>query len=230
MYYTATLSRWGRVSAVNMFLSHCQGFEWDLKGIPLDSGAELHCVVKDHEKMGRNRYWSLLYVRLLEVNLCKEPNKNCQLQVSSHCFSEADPLLLWCTCRHQKRIFLYYKSGLYALLPNRDSVLGPQTNRPGYELTGFFCLCQGFWGSVDWLSETSSALPTWRPPSPCPCWTPRGTTLGWAPSEHSSSLATPCQESLTNSNSSTVSCLLLKIETLPPSTSPTLFLSPVFWS
>lgn len=33
----------------------CQGFEWDLKGIPLDSGAELHCVVKDHEKMGRNR-------------------------------------------------------------------------------------------------------------------------------------------------------------------------------
>lgn len=33
-----------------------KGFEWDLKGIPLDSGAELHCVVKDHEKMGRNRY------------------------------------------------------------------------------------------------------------------------------------------------------------------------------
>ncbi|GLD73437.1 dysferlin isoform X1, partial [Lates japonicus] len=31
-----------------------EGFEWDLKGIPLDSGAELHCVVKDHEKMGRN--------------------------------------------------------------------------------------------------------------------------------------------------------------------------------
>lgn len=36
-----------------IFLS--QGFEWDLKGIPLDPGAELHCVVKDHEKMGRNR-------------------------------------------------------------------------------------------------------------------------------------------------------------------------------
>lgn len=34
-----------------------QGFEWDLKGIPLDPGAELHCVVKDHEKMGRNRYY-----------------------------------------------------------------------------------------------------------------------------------------------------------------------------
>uniref|UniRef100_A0A7N6BP04 C2 domain-containing protein n=1 Tax=Anabas testudineus TaxID=64144 RepID=A0A7N6BP04_ANATE len=33
-----------------------EGFEWDLKGIPLDSGAELHCVVKDHEKMGRNRF------------------------------------------------------------------------------------------------------------------------------------------------------------------------------
>ncbi|XP_036002550.1 dysferlin isoform X5 [Fundulus heteroclitus] len=33
-----------------------EGFEWDLKGIPLDSGAEIHCVVKDHEKMGRNRF------------------------------------------------------------------------------------------------------------------------------------------------------------------------------
>lgn len=33
-----------------------QGFEWDLKGVPLDSAAELHVVVKDHEKMGRNRY------------------------------------------------------------------------------------------------------------------------------------------------------------------------------
>ncbi|XP_024913615.1 dysferlin isoform X2 [Cynoglossus semilaevis] len=33
-----------------------EGFEWDLKGIPLDSAAELHCVVKDHEKMGRNRF------------------------------------------------------------------------------------------------------------------------------------------------------------------------------
>nr|XP_046236936.1 dysferlin isoform X2 [Scatophagus argus] len=33
-----------------------EGFEWDLKGIPLDPGAELHCVVKDHEKMGRNRF------------------------------------------------------------------------------------------------------------------------------------------------------------------------------
>ncbi|XP_067379390.1 dysferlin isoform X11 [Channa argus] len=33
-----------------------EGFEWDLKGVPLDSGAELHCVVKDHEKMGRNRF------------------------------------------------------------------------------------------------------------------------------------------------------------------------------
>uniref|UniRef100_A0A3Q3DHJ1 Dysferlin, limb girdle muscular dystrophy 2B (autosomal recessive) n=1 Tax=Hippocampus comes TaxID=109280 RepID=A0A3Q3DHJ1_HIPCM len=31
-----------------------EGFEWDLKGVPLDPGAELHCVVKDHEKMGRN--------------------------------------------------------------------------------------------------------------------------------------------------------------------------------
>ncbi|KAI5609942.1 dysferlin isoform X9 [Silurus asotus] len=33
-----------------------EGFEWDLKGVPLDSTAELHVVVKDHEKMGRNRF------------------------------------------------------------------------------------------------------------------------------------------------------------------------------
>uniref|UniRef100_A0A4W4HLA9 C2 domain-containing protein n=1 Tax=Electrophorus electricus TaxID=8005 RepID=A0A4W4HLA9_ELEEL len=33
-----------------------EGFEWDLKGVPLDSAAELHVVVKDHEKVGRNRY------------------------------------------------------------------------------------------------------------------------------------------------------------------------------
>ncbi|XP_061664091.1 dysferlin isoform X2 [Syngnathoides biaculeatus] len=33
-----------------------EGFEWDLKGVPLEPAAELHCVVKDHEKMGRNRF------------------------------------------------------------------------------------------------------------------------------------------------------------------------------
>ncbi|KAF4804147.1 dysferlin [Turdus rufiventris] len=32
-----------------------EGFEWDLKGVPLDSDAELTVVVKDHETMGRNR-------------------------------------------------------------------------------------------------------------------------------------------------------------------------------
>lgn len=37
------------------FLLFFQGFEWDLKGIPLDQGSELHVVVKDHETMGRNR-------------------------------------------------------------------------------------------------------------------------------------------------------------------------------
>ncbi|KAL6079844.1 hypothetical protein STEG23_008690, partial [Scotinomys teguina] len=31
-----------------------EGFEWDLKGIPLDQSSELHVVVKDHETMGRN--------------------------------------------------------------------------------------------------------------------------------------------------------------------------------
>lgn len=33
-----------------------QGFEWDLKGIPLDPDAELTVVVKDHETVGRNRW------------------------------------------------------------------------------------------------------------------------------------------------------------------------------
>lgn len=33
-----------------------QGFEWDLKGCPLDPAAELTVVVKDHETVGRNRW------------------------------------------------------------------------------------------------------------------------------------------------------------------------------
>uniref|UniRef100_A0A803VMJ0 Dysferlin n=1 Tax=Ficedula albicollis TaxID=59894 RepID=A0A803VMJ0_FICAL len=33
-----------------------EGFEWDLKGVPLDPDAELTVVVKDHETMGRNRW------------------------------------------------------------------------------------------------------------------------------------------------------------------------------
>ncbi|KAJ4948701.1 hypothetical protein JOQ06_020231, partial [Pogonophryne albipinna] len=44
-----------------------EGFEWDLKGIPLDSGAELHCVVKDHEKMGRNRFLGETHLALRDV-------------------------------------------------------------------------------------------------------------------------------------------------------------------
>ncbi|XP_029931461.1 dysferlin isoform X2 [Myripristis murdjan] len=44
-----------------------EGFEWDLKGIPLDSGAELHCVVKDHEKMGRNRFLGESRVALRDI-------------------------------------------------------------------------------------------------------------------------------------------------------------------
>lgn len=44
-----------------------EGFEWDLKGIPLDSGAELHCVVKDHEKMGRNRFLGETRLSLRDV-------------------------------------------------------------------------------------------------------------------------------------------------------------------
>ncbi|XP_035461103.2 dysferlin isoform X4 [Scophthalmus maximus] len=44
-----------------------EGFEWDLKGIPLVSGAELHCVVKDHEKMGRNRFLGECRLALRDV-------------------------------------------------------------------------------------------------------------------------------------------------------------------
>ncbi|XP_064199854.1 dysferlin isoform X3 [Anguilla rostrata] len=44
-----------------------EGFEWDLKGVPLDSGAELHVVVKDHEKMGRNRFLGECRVSLRDV-------------------------------------------------------------------------------------------------------------------------------------------------------------------
>ncbi|KAF3837429.1 hypothetical protein F7725_004893 [Dissostichus mawsoni] len=38
-----------------------------MKGIPLDSGAELHCVVKDHEKMGRNRFLGENHLALRDV-------------------------------------------------------------------------------------------------------------------------------------------------------------------
>ncbi|KAK7910021.1 hypothetical protein WMY93_014705 [Mugilogobius chulae] len=44
-----------------------EGFEWDLKGIPLDSVAELHCVVKDHEKIGRNRFLGETRLSLRDV-------------------------------------------------------------------------------------------------------------------------------------------------------------------
>uniref|UniRef100_A0A672Q983 Dysferlin-like n=1 Tax=Sinocyclocheilus grahami TaxID=75366 RepID=A0A672Q983_SINGR len=44
-----------------------EGFEWDLKGVPLDSAAELHVVVKDHEKMGRNRFLGECRVALRDV-------------------------------------------------------------------------------------------------------------------------------------------------------------------
>ncbi|XP_048091688.1 dysferlin [Alosa alosa] len=44
-----------------------EGFEWDLKGVPLDSGAQIHVVVKDHEKMGRNRFLGECRVSLRDV-------------------------------------------------------------------------------------------------------------------------------------------------------------------
>ncbi|XP_029108966.1 dysferlin isoform X4 [Scleropages formosus] len=44
-----------------------EGFEWDLKGLPLDPSADLHVVVKDHEKMGRNRFLGETRVALRDV-------------------------------------------------------------------------------------------------------------------------------------------------------------------
>uniref|UniRef100_A0A803VQD3 Dysferlin n=1 Tax=Ficedula albicollis TaxID=59894 RepID=A0A803VQD3_FICAL len=44
-----------------------KGFEWDLKGVPLDPDAELTVVVKDHETMGRNRFLGESRVPLRDV-------------------------------------------------------------------------------------------------------------------------------------------------------------------
>ncbi|XP_051830248.1 dysferlin isoform X6 [Antechinus flavipes] len=44
-----------------------EGFEWDLKGIPLDHTSELHVVVKDHETVGRNRFLGEARVPLRDV-------------------------------------------------------------------------------------------------------------------------------------------------------------------
>ncbi|XP_072510759.1 dysferlin isoform X6 [Notamacropus eugenii] len=44
-----------------------EGFEWDLKGIPLDHSSELHVVVKDHETVGRNRFLGEARVPLRDV-------------------------------------------------------------------------------------------------------------------------------------------------------------------
>uniref|UniRef100_H3D0Y8 Dysferlin, limb girdle muscular dystrophy 2B (autosomal recessive) n=1 Tax=Tetraodon nigroviridis TaxID=99883 RepID=H3D0Y8_TETNG len=57
-----------------------EGFEWDLKGIPLDPGAELHCVVKDHEKMGRNRF--LGESRLALKDVLNSPNLAASFTIS----------------------------------------------------------------------------------------------------------------------------------------------------
>ncbi|XP_019351178.2 dysferlin isoform X1 [Alligator mississippiensis] len=44
-----------------------EGFEWDLKGIPLDQSSELNVIVKDHETMGRNRFLGEAHVPLRDV-------------------------------------------------------------------------------------------------------------------------------------------------------------------
>uniref|UniRef100_A0A4X2M035 Dysferlin n=1 Tax=Vombatus ursinus TaxID=29139 RepID=A0A4X2M035_VOMUR len=44
-----------------------EGFEWDLKGIPLDHSSEVHVVVKDHETVGRNRFLGEARISLRDV-------------------------------------------------------------------------------------------------------------------------------------------------------------------
>ncbi|XP_031751125.1 dysferlin isoform X4 [Xenopus tropicalis] len=44
-----------------------EGFEWDLKGLPLDNSSELVAVVKDHETMGRNRFLGETRVSLRDL-------------------------------------------------------------------------------------------------------------------------------------------------------------------
>ncbi|XP_031440448.1 dysferlin isoform X3 [Clupea harengus] len=57
-----------------------EGFEWDLKGVPLDSGAQIHVVVKDHEKMGRNRFLGECRLSLRDV--LNSPNLAATITVS----------------------------------------------------------------------------------------------------------------------------------------------------
>uniref|UniRef100_A0A4W4HM37 C2 domain-containing protein n=1 Tax=Electrophorus electricus TaxID=8005 RepID=A0A4W4HM37_ELEEL len=59
-----------------------EGFEWDLKGVPLDSAAELHVVVKDHEKVGRNRYAFLGECRVSLRDVLNSPNLAATFTVS----------------------------------------------------------------------------------------------------------------------------------------------------
>uniref|UniRef100_UPI00398EDE1E dysferlin-like n=1 Tax=Pristiophorus japonicus TaxID=55135 RepID=UPI00398EDE1E len=44
-----------------------EGFEWDLKGAPLDASSEIHIIVKDHETMGRNRFLGDVRTSLRDV-------------------------------------------------------------------------------------------------------------------------------------------------------------------
>lgn len=44
-----------------------EGFEWDLKGTPLDANSEILVIVKDHETMGRNRFLGEVRTTLRDV-------------------------------------------------------------------------------------------------------------------------------------------------------------------
>uniref|UniRef100_A0A8C5JGA0 Dysferlin n=1 Tax=Junco hyemalis TaxID=40217 RepID=A0A8C5JGA0_JUNHY len=68
----------GTKGGFGMFL----GFEWDLKGIPLDPDAELTVVVKDHETMGRNRCPTSLLQALSRFSLLRPLRSRPRLQPS----------------------------------------------------------------------------------------------------------------------------------------------------
>ncbi|XP_053314071.1 dysferlin isoform X2 [Spea bombifrons] len=44
-----------------------EGFDWELKGVPLDHNSELYATVKDHETMGRNRLLGQVRLSLREL-------------------------------------------------------------------------------------------------------------------------------------------------------------------
>uniref|UniRef100_A0A3Q3X9N3 C2 domain-containing protein n=1 Tax=Mola mola TaxID=94237 RepID=A0A3Q3X9N3_MOLML len=87
-----------------------EGFEWDLKGIPLDPGAELHCVVKDHEKMGRNRFLGESRLSLRDV--LNSPNLAASFSVSLLDTKRNNTGIHYSSFLHYYCLALYFIPGL----------------------------------------------------------------------------------------------------------------------